>query len=196
MHAVEAFVADPEPLAGQADWPALLPAPVDAVIDACDAPRAKLMLAAWALRERHTPLVIAGAAGGKRQAQRVEVDDLARVTHDPLLASLRQRLRKQHGAAGTGRIGLCCVYSSESVQRPAIADAACELDAPMVDGSLNCPATARWSPSPRPSAWWPPASSSTGSQGKALRPLECLLALWVYCEARWVVSSVGRAADF
>jgi tRNA threonylcarbamoyladenosine dehydratase len=138
VHAVEAFVADPQPSAGQADWPALLPAPVDAVIDACDAPRAKLMLAAWALRERHTPLVIAGAAGGKRQAQRVAVEDLARVTHDPLLASLRQRLRKQHGAAGTGRIGLCCVYSSEAVQRPQIDDAACALDAPVIDNSLNC----------------------------------------------------------
>ena len=39
--------------------------------------------------------VCAGAAGGKQQPERIEVDDLAQVTHDPLLASLRQRLRKQ-----------------------------------------------------------------------------------------------------
>ncbi len=128
VHAVEAFVADPD---GGADWPALLPAPVDAVIDACDAPRAKLMLAAWALRERGTELVIVGAAGGKREAQRVAVDDLARVTHDPLLASLRQRLRKQHGAAASGSIGLRCVYSNEAVLRP-------QVGADAGDGSLNC----------------------------------------------------------
>ena len=130
VHAVEAFVADPDRAVDQPDWPALLAAPVDAVIDACDAPRAKLMLAAWALSERDAELVIVGAAGGKREAQRVAVDDLAQVTHDPLLASLRQRLRKQHGAAATGRIGLRCVYSSEPVLRPG-GEAA-------IEGGLNC----------------------------------------------------------
>ncbi|WP_281914762.1 tRNA threonylcarbamoyladenosine dehydratase, partial [Caldimonas thermodepolymerans] len=44
VHAVEEFV---EP----ANWPALLPGPVDAVIDCCDQVRAKLAIAAWALRE-------------------------------------------------------------------------------------------------------------------------------------------------
>ncbi|RZU03041.1 tRNA threonylcarbamoyladenosine dehydratase [Rivibacter subsaxonicus] len=125
VHAVEAFVGD----ADATPWPALLPAPVDVVIDACDAPRAKTLIAAWALQTR-SPLVIVGAAGGKRQAQRVAVDDLARVTHDPLLASLRQRLRREHGAARSGTIGLACVYTDEPVRRP---DGECE-----VDGSLNC----------------------------------------------------------
>jgi len=62
----------------------------------------------------------------------VEVDDLAAATHDPLLASMRQRLRKQHGAARQGRIGVSCVFSRESVSAPA-GDDACD-----VDGSLNC----------------------------------------------------------
>ena len=65
---------------------------------------------------RSTPLVVAGAAGGKRRPQAVEVDDLAAVTHDPLLASLRQRLRKQHGAARKGPIGVRCVFSREPVR--------------------------------------------------------------------------------
>ncbi len=123
---VEEFVA-PD------NWPALLPGEVadrvDGVIDACDQVRAKATLAAWALAHG-LPAVSVGAAGGKRAAQGVEVADLADTTHDPLLASLRQRLRKEHGAARQGRIGVRCVFSRENVQRP---QEACE-----VDGSLNC----------------------------------------------------------
>ena len=106
-----------------ANWPALLPGPVDAVVDACDQVSAKAALAAWALAAG-VPLVITGAAGGKREPQQVEVGDLAQATHDPLLASLRQRVRKHHGAARTGPIGLACVFSREPVSRP---QAACEV---------------------------------------------------------------------
>jgi len=118
-----------EEFADEANWPALLPRAVNVVIDACDQVRAKLALAAWALREQ-AALVTVGAAGGKQHAQKVGVDDLAAVTHDPLLAALRQRLRKRHGAPRWGPIGVRCVYSRESVRQP---EGACE-----VDGSLNC----------------------------------------------------------
>jgi tRNA A37 threonylcarbamoyladenosine dehydratase len=115
------------------NWPDLLPVPVDVLVDACDQMRAKAALAAWALRER-VPLVCVGAAGGKRAAQRVEVEDLADTTHDPLLASLRQRLRKEAGAARIGPIGMRCVFSREAVAAP---DEACAMD-PKGDGTLNC----------------------------------------------------------
>jgi tRNA A37 threonylcarbamoyladenosine dehydratase len=104
------------------NWPGLLPGEVDAVVDACDQVSAKAAIAAWAL-EGGVPLVLTGAAGGKREPQRVEVGDLAQATHDPLLASLRQRLRKHHGAPRTGSIGLACVFSREPVVRP---PAACD----------------------------------------------------------------------
>ena len=113
------------------NWPALLPRDVDVLIDACDQVQAKTAMAAWSLRHR-TPFVCVGAAGGKQKAQAVEVEDLAGVTHDPLLASMRQRLRKQHGAARTGTMGVRCVFSRESVAPPA--DVACDA----VEGSLNC----------------------------------------------------------
>ena len=117
VHTVEDF-------AGPHNWPGLLSAEVDVLIDACDQSAAKLALAAWAL-QTGTAAVCVGAAGGKQSAQRVEVADLAEVTHDPLLASLRQRLRKQ-GAARQGRIGLACVFSRENVALPvAEAEAAC-----------------------------------------------------------------------
>jgi tRNA threonylcarbamoyladenosine dehydratase len=116
------------------NWPALLPHAVDGLIDACDQVRAKEALAAWALSEK-LPFVAVGAAGGKRLAHRVDVDDLALASHDPLLASLRQRLRKHQGAAkaGQGVMGLRCVYSREAVQRP---DAASAPES--VEGNLNC----------------------------------------------------------
>ena len=114
------------------NWPQLLPARPDAVIDACDQVRAKQAMAAWALREG-VLFVSVGAAGGKRQAQQVEVGDLAEVTHDPLLAQLRYQLRKHHDAPRPGqRIGVRCVFSREAVAPP---DASCAVEG---DGSLNC----------------------------------------------------------
>src|SRR6185437_8598385 len=104
-----------------ANWPALLPGPVDVVIDACDQLAAKAALAAWALATRSS-LVVVGAAGGKRAAERVEVGDLAAATHDPVLAALRHRLRRQHGAPREGRIGIECVFSRETVAAPRAGD--------------------------------------------------------------------------
>jgi tRNA A37 threonylcarbamoyladenosine dehydratase len=120
-----------EEFAGAGNWPALLPpgAPFDVVIDACDQGSAKATLAAWAL-ESHTPLVVCGAAGGKRSAQMVGVEDLGLVTHDAMLAALRQRRRRLHGAPRAGKFGLPCVHSREPGRAP---PGACD-----VDGSLNC----------------------------------------------------------
>ncbi|WP_371269456.1 ThiF family adenylyltransferase [Variovorax sp. OK202] len=123
------------------NWTSLLDAaqaangPATAVIDACDQVKAKVAMAAWA-RASHasrTAFITVGAAGGKRQAHKVDIDDLSLVTHDPLLAQLRQRLRKEHGAPREGRkIGVACVFSRESVAPP---DASCAIEG---DGSLNC----------------------------------------------------------
>lgn len=126
VHAIDDFVS-PE------NWPAIAGSCPDAVIDACDDARAKLVMAVWGLSERGA-LVTVGAAGGKRLAHRVDVADLSEVTHDPLLAQLRQKLRKFHGASKPGKkIGLRCVYSPESVQGP---HDSCSSIAS--DGSLNC----------------------------------------------------------
>jgi tRNA A37 threonylcarbamoyladenosine dehydratase len=123
-------VATVEEFVDAANWPGMLARPADVVVDACDDVRATGVLAAWA-RAGATPLVSVGAAGGKRGAERVEVADLAEVTHDPMLAALRQRLRRFHAAPRAGALGVCCVFSREPVAMPA--GDACE-----VDGSLNC----------------------------------------------------------
>ena len=136
VHCVEEF-ADAD------NWPGLLPIEVDAVIDACDQSKAKLALAAWA-RRTGIAFVTCGAAGGKRRAEKIEIEDLHATTHDPLLASLRQRLRSQHGAPRTGKIGVRCVFSRESVAPPEPEEAACDIGEaePLADArrdnTLNC----------------------------------------------------------
>lgn len=122
VHVVEEFVT-PENCA------ALLPPDVDGLIDACDQMAAKAAMALWT-QQAGVPFVTAGAAGGKRIAHLADMADLADVTHDPLLANLRYRLRKQHGLPTKGPMGVHCVFSREAVAQAA--------DACASDGSLNC----------------------------------------------------------
>lgn len=114
------------------NWPLLLPEGVDAVIDACDQWHVKTVMANWAIRNQ-TIFIASGAAGGKRQAHLASVDDLSKVTHDPLLSKVRHQLRKEFGASRNGKkIGVACVFSREPVAPP---DASCGISS---DGSLNC----------------------------------------------------------
>ena len=121
-----------------------------AVIDACDQIDAKVSIASWAEKNRIFSIAV-GAAGGKRHAHQVDIDDMSAVTHDPLLAKMRYRLRKDHGAARYGKMNVACVFSRESVSKPPTAvDQTSPFEAPeahsvetlpmvkQTDGSLNC----------------------------------------------------------
>ena len=119
------------------NWPEIARLDVDsnsqlAVLDACDQVKAKTAMAAWALASNVHFLTV-GAAGGKRHAYRVEIDDLAFATHDPLLAQVRYRLRKEHRAPRQAKIGIGSVFSREQVMQ-AVADA----QILQTDSSLNC----------------------------------------------------------
>jgi tRNA A37 threonylcarbamoyladenosine dehydratase len=125
VHRIEDFVT-PE------NWLNLLPTNTSAVVDACDQVRTKTAMAAWAIQSKSCFITV-GAAGGKRLAHKVEIEDLSQTTHDPLLAQLRYRLRRQAGAPKDGKhIGVTCVFSREPVAAP---DPSCEVEG---DGSLNC----------------------------------------------------------
>ena len=136
------------------NWPAIAGFAADfdweqvAIIDACDQVKAKTAMAAWALRSDAT-FISVGAAGGKQHAHKVDIEDLSLVTHDPLLAQMRYRLRREHGAAkGAKKIGIACVFSREAVIRPAVVGArsdAIDDAAPaqvtmgeQSDATLNC----------------------------------------------------------
>jgi tRNA threonylcarbamoyladenosine dehydratase len=115
------------------NWSSLIPAEVDAVIDACDQVHAKVAMAAWAMRSKKL-FVAVGAAGGKRLAHLVDIDDLSKTTHDPLLAQLRYRLRKEHAAPREGRkMGVSCIFSKEAVKQPNKT-----TDTDSTDNTLNC----------------------------------------------------------
>jgi tRNA threonylcarbamoyladenosine dehydratase len=115
------------------NWLSLVPADIDVVIDACDQVHAKVAMAAWAIRSK-TVYISVGAAGGKRLAHLVDIDDLSKTTHDPLLAQLRYRLRKEHAAPREGRkIGVNCIFSTEAVKQPDTSNAITATDS-----TLNC----------------------------------------------------------
>lgn len=119
------------------NWPGILNgANVDAVIDACDQIKAKTAMAAWAIQHKGLFITV-GAAGGKRLAHKVDIDDLGNTSHDPLLAKLRYNLRREHGAARDGKkMGVSCVFSREAVTQP---NASCNVaNHAQTDGSLNC----------------------------------------------------------
>jgi tRNA threonylcarbamoyladenosine dehydratase len=123
------------------NWLQLLPASADAIIDACDQVRAKTAMAAWA-RQSKSVFITVGAAGGKRHAHKVDIDDLSAATHDPLLAQLRTRLRKEHGAPqgspnGGKKMGVDCVFSREAVTSPGMAPGAAANGSDS-DATLNC----------------------------------------------------------
>lgn len=138
IHAVEAFV-EIENQEHPSNWPDLLSnTQPDALIDACDQVRIKALLAAWAVKNQ-TPFITVGAAGGKELAQQVEVKDLYEVTHDPLLAQVRYRLRKEYGFKREGKMKVRCVFSKENVKTPQN-NTSCNIpgSVKVIDGSLNC----------------------------------------------------------
>ena len=112
------------------NWMQLLPQSADAVIDACDQVIAKTAMAQWA-RQSGGHFITVGAAGGKRHAHNATICDLSACTHDPLLAQVRYRLRKFHGAPKEGKkMDLACVSSPEPV--------ASAQGAAQDDNTLNC----------------------------------------------------------
>ena len=89
------------------------------LLDCCDQARAKVAMA-QAARTLGLPLWMAGSAGGKTQPWRVQPADLRDSIQDPLLARVRQQLRKSPGFVRDAKhkLGVPVFFSSEAVQRP------------------------------------------------------------------------------
>lgn len=111
VHAVERFLT-PSSLD-------MLDGGFDLVLDACDAFRVKVEMAAWC-RRRKLPLVVVGSAGGRTDPTLVRVRDLSRTEHDAMLSLMRKKLRQEHGFPRNPRrfFSLPAVYSLENVQYP------------------------------------------------------------------------------
>ena len=74
----------------------VVPAGADVVIDAIDAPRAKAALIAHCVAQG-VPVVVCGGAGGRLDPLALRRSDVAEAKGDALLASVRARLRRDHG---------------------------------------------------------------------------------------------------
>ena len=99
---------------------------LDGVIDAIDSVKSKAALIAHCQRQK-IPLVVAGGAGGQIDPTRIEVADLARTTQDPLLAKVRNLLRREYGFSRNPkrRFGIEAVYSTEQLLYPAANGGVC-----------------------------------------------------------------------
>ncbi len=112
-------------------------AEMDVVIDAIDSVRAKTALLAYCQRQR-IPVICCGGAGGQIDPTQIRVADLSRTTQDPLLAKVRQKLRREYGFSRNPqrRYGIECIYSTEQLIYPAPDGGVC-LQKPASDGPVR-----------------------------------------------------------
>lgn len=91
----------------------------DLVLDACDAFRVKVEMAAWC-RRRKLPLVVVGSAGGRTDPTLIRVRDLSRTEHDAMLSLMRKKLRQDfHFPRNAKRyFSIPAVYSLQNVRYP------------------------------------------------------------------------------
>lgn len=99
--------------------------PTGFVVDAIDQVKAKTALIIWC-KKRQWSLICCGAAGGKLDPTRIQIDDLSRTTQDALLAKVRSLLRKTHhfskGSSNKNspskKMNIPVVYSNEAIKKP------------------------------------------------------------------------------
>ena len=87
------------------------------VVDAIDHVRAKTVLVAHC-RAAAIPLVTVGGAGGRTDASRVRVADLAHTLQEPMLAKVRKNLRQHHDFPRdiAKRFGVAAVFSDQPLR--------------------------------------------------------------------------------
>lgn len=100
----------------------------DLVLDACDSFRTKVEAIAWCRRHK-LPLIVVGAAGGRRDPTLVRVRDLSRTEHDAMLALIRKKLRGEFNFPKNPQryFGVPAIYSLENVQYPQADGSVCGL---------------------------------------------------------------------
>lgn len=123
------------------------------MLDCIDQVRAKAALIAHCRKFKQF-IVTSGAAGGRVDPSQIRTGDLGRITGDPLLSSVRYRLRKAYGfpkaSPDAGRPGkpmaplfrVASVYSAEPVknrwrQRPVPSRSRLDLPVPATVPALS-----------------------------------------------------------
>lgn len=99
----------------------------DFVIDAFDSARNKALLA-FECSKRGLPLILSGAAGGKRDLSKIDLKNFKRVENDKLIKLIRRDLKKYYPDFYKEDFYLPCVFSPETTYIPS------ELKG----GGINC----------------------------------------------------------
>ncbi len=124
-----------------ADNPAqLIPEDTDCVVDAIDDANAKAALIAFCKR-RKLPIVTVGSAGGKQDPRQITSTDLSRTTNDPLLAKVRNLLRRDYNFSRNSkrRFSVEAIYSTEQMVYPSGNGGICAQKPEQMDGvKLDC----------------------------------------------------------
>ncbi|MDB0034819.1 tRNA cyclic N6-threonylcarbamoyladenosine(37) synthase TcdA, partial [bacterium] len=110
---------------------------VDFVVDCIDAVKPKAALIAWCKRQK-LPMVTVGGAGGQVDPTQVQVTDLAKTYQDPLLAKVRNILRREYNFSKNvqRRFSIEAVFSTEQLVYPQADGSVCNTKS-TVDGSMR-----------------------------------------------------------
>lgn len=127
----------------------LIPASADVVLDCADQLKAKRAMIVFC-QQRKQALLTCGASGGKTDATRIVQTDLAYTVQDPILAKIRQQLRRSARATAAGskphtprkktpsKMHVPVLYSDEAVRYPELAQScAVELSDPANPSDLS-----------------------------------------------------------
>lgn len=109
----------------------------DYVVDAIDSVPAKVALLAYCKRFK-IRIISIGGAGGQKDPLKIEVADLSRTWQDPLLAKVRNELRRKHHFTRNPKrkFAIECVYSTEQLNYPKPDGNVCHQKQ-FVDGSVK-----------------------------------------------------------
>lgn len=88
----------------------------DYIFDATDSVKAKTAIIAFCVRAK-IKLICSGGAGGQTDPTQIQIADLNRTIQDPLLAKIRNNLRRIHGFSRNPKrkYRVDCVYSTEQL---------------------------------------------------------------------------------
>jgi tRNA threonylcarbamoyladenosine dehydratase len=106
---------------------------MDYVIDAIDSIKAKVALLAYCKRNK-IRVISTGGAGGQTDPTQIQVADLTQTINDPLLAKVRNSLRRDYNYSRNPkrRFGIDCVFSTEQLVYPQPDGSVCQQKTPQL----------------------------------------------------------------
>ncbi|HFB66545.1 MAG TPA: tRNA cyclic N6-threonylcarbamoyladenosine(37) synthase TcdA [Aeromonadales bacterium] len=112
----------------------------DFVVDAIDSVISKAALIVHCKRNK-IPMLTIGGAGAQRDPQKIKINDLSRSSGDPLLAKIRNELRRKHNYSRNTqkKFGIQAVYSDEQLYYPQTDGSVCHARPQNMDSAkLDC----------------------------------------------------------